>query len=161
MFADIYTDDFSQQALYDRLVQDAQSTHRGAVGAIVTFTGLVRDNNASGRIDGIELEHYPGMTESALLQLAQATLAKFSLGNVGVVHRVGRLHNDEQIVWVGCCASHRKDAFDGACYLMDMLKKSVPLWKKEFTKNGEVWVDVKATDEQAALAWMNENAKSD
>lgn len=159
MFARIVTNDFSQQGLYDELLAQAQQEHAGAVGAIVTFTGLVRDTNADGTIDGISLEHYPGMTEAALTQLAQDTMDKFALRNIGVVHRVGRLHNNEQIVWVGCCASHRKSAFDAACYLMDFLKKSVPLWKKEFAADGEYWVEVKASDEQAALAWLTPKEK--
>jgi molybdopterin synthase catalytic subunit len=156
MFALIGDADFDQQWLYNRLRQEASQKAKGNVGAIVTFTGLVRDNNADGNILGIELEHYPGMTEQALTDLVQQAITRFSLTSAGAVHRVGRLYNDEQIVWVGTAAPHRAAAFEGANFLMDMLKQSVPLWKKEFTRDDSRWVDVKASDDKAALAWLRE-----
>ena len=156
MFALIGDADFDQQWLYNRLRQEASQKAKGNVGAIVTFTGLVRDNNVDGNILGIELEHYPGMTEQALTDLVQEAITRFSLTSAGAVHRVGRLYNDEQIVWVGTAAPHRAAAFEGANYLMDMLKQSVPLWKKEFTRDDSRWVDVKASDDKAALAWLRE-----
>jgi molybdopterin synthase catalytic subunit len=156
MFALIGDADFDQQWLYNRLRQEASKKAKGNVGAIVTFTGLVRDNNADGNILGIELEHYPGMTEQALTDLVQQAITRFSLTSAGAVHRVGRLYNDEQIVWVGTAAPHRAAAFEGANFLMDMLKQSVPLWKKEFTRDNSRWVDVKASDDKAALAWLRE-----
>jgi molybdopterin synthase catalytic subunit len=156
MFALIGDADFDQQWLYNRLRQEASQKAKGNVGAIVTFTGLVRDNNVDGNILGIELEHYPGMTEQALTNLVQEAITRFSLTSAGAVHRVGRLYNDEQIVWVGTAAPHRAAAFEGANFLMDMLKQSVPLWKKEFTRDDSRWVDVKASDDKAALAWLRE-----
>ena len=156
MFALIGDADFDQQWLYNRLRQEASQKAKGNVGAIVTFTGLVRDNNADGNILGIELEHYPGMTEQALTNLVQEAITRFSLTSAGAVHRVGRLYNDEQIVWVGTAAPHRAAAFEGANFLMDMLKQSVPLWKKEFTRHNSRWVEVKASDDKAALAWLRE-----
>ncbi|VEL97358.1 molybdopterin synthase subunit MoaE [Alteromonas sp. 76-1] len=156
MFALIGDADFDQQWLYNRLRQEASKKAKGNVGAIVTFTGLVRDNNVDGNILGIELEHYPGMTEQALTNLVQEAITRFSLTSAGAVHRVGRLYNDEQIVWVGTAAPHRAAAFEGANFLMDMLKQSVPLWKKEFTRDDSRWVDVKASDDKAALAWLRE-----
>ena len=159
MFALIGDADFDQQWLYNRLRQEASQKAKGNVGAIVTFTGLVRDNNADGNILGIELEHYPGMTEQALTDLVQQAITRFSLTSAGAVHRVGRLYNDEQIVWVGTAAPHRAAAFDGANFLMDMLKQSVPLWKKEFTRDNSRWVEVKASDDKAAMAWLKEKQK--
>ncbi|MDO6540812.1 molybdenum cofactor biosynthesis protein MoaE [Alteromonas stellipolaris] len=156
MFALIVDADFDQQWLYNRLRQEASQKAKGNVGAIVTFTGLVRDNNVDGNILGIELEHYPGMTEQALTDLVQQAITRFSLTSAGAVHRVGRLYNDEQIVWVGTAAPHRAAAFEGANFLMDMLKQSVPLWKKEFTRDDSRWVEVKASDDKAALAWLRE-----
>lgn len=156
MFALIGDADFDQQWLYNRLRQEANQKAKGNVGAIVTFTGLVRDNNADGNILGIELEHYPGMTEQALSNLVQQAITRFSLTSAGAVHRVGRLYNDEQIVWVGTAAPHRAAAFEGANFLMDMLKQSVPLWKKEFTRDNSHWVEVKASDDKAAMAWLSE-----
>ena len=154
MFALIGDADFDQQWLYNRLRQEASQKAKGNVGAIVTFTGLVRDNNADGNILGIELEHYPGMTEQALTNLVQEAITRFSLTSAGAVHRVGRLYNDEQIVWVGTAAPHRAAAFEGANFLMDMLKQSVPLWKKEFKGDNSEWVAAKASDDKSALKWM-------
>ncbi len=151
MFTDICRSDFSQQVLYDRLRQQAPA---GEAGAIVTFTGLVRDFNNDGEIDGIELEHYPGMTERVLEQLASNAKARFGLGSVGIVHRIGRILNHEQIVWVGCAAPHRQHAFDGAGFIMDMLKQSVPLWKKEIINGEGKWVAAKQSDEMAAMQWI-------
>lgn len=123
-------------------------------GAIVTFTGLVRDYNHNGDIDGISLEHYPGMTEAAMMKLLKQASEQFELLNAGIVHRYGFIANHEPIVWVGCAASHRKAAFDAAEFIMDMLKKSVPLWKKEHQHGAASWVAAKASDEEAAMKWL-------
>jgi molybdopterin synthase catalytic subunit len=156
MFAFIQEQDFDQGDLYAQLQSQAHAKTLGNTGAIVTFTGLVRDFNNAGNIDGIELEHYPGMTEKALSTLVNKAVERFSLTNAGAVHRVGRIYNNEQIVWVGCAAAHREAAFDGACFLMDMLKQSVPLWKKEFKGDNCTWVEAKSSDDAAALKWMSE-----
>lgn len=153
MFVQVSKTDFSQQQLYDQLCQHSKASQSGAV---VTFTGRVRDYNASGAIDGIELEYYPGMTESALQRLLEQATTRFSLTNAGIVHRVGRLANCEQIVWVGTCAAHRKDAFDAASYIMDMLKQSVPIWKKEWARGTASWVAAKGSDNQAAMRWLSD-----
>lgn len=150
MFVQVSEADFSQQALYDQLLAQCDTP----AGAIVTFTGLVRDFNAQGPIDGLELEHYPGMTEKALLQLVEQAVSRFSLANAAAVHRIGRLANHEQIVWVGCAAAHRHHAFEGACFIMDTLKQAVPLWKKEYQHGTAQWVEPKASDDQAAMAWL-------
>ncbi len=154
MFALVQVEDFHQGELYARLKQSADEKASGNTGAIVTFTGLVRDFNNAGDIDGIELEHYPGMTEKALMLLVEQASERFSLNSAGALHRVGRIYNNEQIVWVGAAAPHRQAAFDAACYLMDMLKQSVPLWKKEFKGDKSDWVAAKASDDKAALKWM-------
>lgn len=150
MFAHICTEDFDQQSLYDELLAQSQPTP----GAIVTFTGLVRDFNAHGPIEGMSLEHYPGMTEKALLNLLEQATQRFDLAGVGAVHRVGELANFEQIVWVGCGAAHRQHAFDAACFIMDTLKQAVPLWKKEYQHGEARWVAVKSSDEHAAMTWL-------
>ena len=123
-------------------------------GALVTFTGLVRDYNLAGGIQGIHLEHYPGMTEKALQQLIEQAHARFDLIHASIVHRVGDIANHAPIVWVGTASSHRQQAFDSACFIMDMLKKSVPLWKKEYQHGQATWVASKATDEDAAMKWL-------
>ena len=94
------------------------------------------------------------MTEKALGLLVEKAVTRFSLTSAAAVHRVGRIYNNEQIVWVGCAGAHRQEAFDGACFLMDMLKQSVPLWKKEFKGNTSKWVEAKSSDDAAALKWM-------
>ncbi|GGF54871.1 molybdenum cofactor biosynthesis protein MoaE [Alteromonas lipolytica] len=157
MFARVAQEDFSQQALYDELCAHDQ---RSRAGAIVTFTGRVRDYNHAGAIDGIELEYYPGMTEQALAQLIDKAVKRFSLTNAGIVHRVGRLANHEQIVWVGTCAAHRQDAFLAASFLMDMLKQSVPIWKKEWVGEQAHWVAAKGSDDDAAMRWLTEDKDS-
>ena len=154
MFALVQDADFDHGELYARLKQSADERASGNTGAIVTFTGLVRDFNNAGDIDGIELEHYPGMTEKALMKLVEQAVVRFSLNSAGALHRVGRIYNNEQIVWVGAAAQHRQAAFDAASFLMDMLKQSVPLWKKEFKGDSSEWVAAKASDDKAALKWM-------
>ncbi|WP_137166706.1 molybdenum cofactor biosynthesis protein MoaE [Salinimonas lutimaris] len=150
MFIAIQEADFCQAELYQQLRRSSRDA-----GAIVTFTGLVRDHNPHGKINGLSLEHYPGMTEKALSSLVTGAITQFELTDAAAVHRVGRLHNDEQIVWVGCAALHRRAAFEGAMYIMDMLKQSVPLWKKEFVGEQGHWVAPKASDDAAALAWLS------
>jgi molybdopterin synthase catalytic subunit len=154
MFAEIQEASFNQDFLYQRLLDNANKVSKGNSGAIVTFTGLVRDSNAAGTIEGIELEHYPGMTENALNTLVEQAISRFSLNAAGAVHRVGKLYNQDPIVWVGCAAPHRQAAFDAAVFLMDMLKQSVPLWKKEFSGDESNWVEAKTSDDKAALKWM-------
>ena len=122
-------------------------------GAHVTFTGSVRDYNAHGKIDAIELEHYPGMTEQALAELAQRAQTRFQCDGIAIVHRVARIANYDPIVWVATACAHRQAAFDAAMYVMDTLKKSVPLWKREWSKGKSRWVDVKQTDITAAERW--------
>ena len=108
MFALVQDADFDHGELYARLKQSADERASGNTGAIVTFTGLVRDFNNAGDIDGIELEHYPGMTEKALMKLVEQAVVRFSLSSAGALHRVGRIYNNEQIVWVGAAAQHRQ-----------------------------------------------------
>nr|WP_181405079.1 molybdenum cofactor biosynthesis protein MoaE [Aestuariibacter sp. GS-14] len=154
MFARVQTNDFSQQALYDELCGGAVS--QGA-GAIVTFTGLVRDFNAQGGIQGIELEYYPGMTESALNALLTQASQRFDIVDAGIIHRVGKLANHAQIVWVGTASQHREQAFLAATFIMDMLKQSVPIWKKEWQGDQATWVVAKTNDDKAAMRWLSEN----
>ncbi|WP_170385550.1 molybdenum cofactor biosynthesis protein MoaE [Ruegeria atlantica] len=123
-----------------------------ANGAIVTFTGVVRDL-ASGDLDVMEIEHYPGMTERALTKIAQEAQQRWSLGDVLVIHRHGRLAPGDRIMMVATAARHRKDAFEAAEYLMDYLKSRAPFWKKEITKSGEAWVAAKDEDEDALTRW--------
>ena len=121
-------------------------------GAVVTFTGVVRDL-ATGDLDVMEIEHYPGMTQAALDDIATRAQSRWSLGDVLVIHRFGRLAPGDQIMMVATSAPHRKDAFEAAEYLMDYLESRAPFWKKEITRSGEIWVAAKDDDEAALERW--------
>ena len=120
-------------------------------GAVVTFTGLVRDN--SGRLSAMEIEHYPGMTEKAILAIAAEAVARWSLTDALVIHRHGRLVAGEAIMMVATAAPHRGDAFAAAEFLMDYLKSRAPFWKKEIGADGAEWVAAKDEDEAALSRW--------
>ena len=122
------------------------------MGAVVTFTGIVRDLPGGG-LDRMEIEHYPEMTERALAAQAETAMARFDLGDVLIVHRHGALRPGEMIMMVATAAPHRGDAFQGAEFLMDYLKSRAPFWKKEFTADGAEWVAAKDEDEDALARW--------
>lgn len=123
---------------------------RGA-GAVVSFTGLVRDEG--GTLSAMEIEHYPGMTEKAISGIAEEAVRRWSLADVLVIHRYGRLGPGEAIMMVATAAPHRGDAFAAAEYLMDYLKSRAPFWKKELGADGETWVAAKNADEDALKRW--------
>ena len=125
---------------------------RQDMGAIVTFTGVVRDV-ATGDLDAMEIEHYPGMTELALTEIATQATDRWSLGDVLVIHRFGRLEPGEQIMMVATASPHRKDAFEAAEFLMDYLKSRAPFWKKEHMGGATTWVAAKDADEAALERW--------
>jgi molybdopterin synthase catalytic subunit len=126
-------------------------TAQGA-GAIVTFTGITRDS-AAGDLDVMEIEHYPGMTERALTDIAETAMQRWSLADCLVIHRYGRLAPHDPIMMVATAARHRADAFAAAEYLMDYLKSRAPFWKKEIAKSGTDWVAAKDADEAALKRW--------
>lgn len=130
---------------------DSFTKHSPGMGAVVTFTGIVRD--LDGGLDAMEIEHYPGMTEAALTGIAQEAMQRWALGDALVIHRFGRLAVGEQIMMVATSASHRGDAFAAAEFLMDYLKSRAPFWKKEFTRDGSEWVAAKDEDEAALGRW--------
>lgn len=120
-------------------------------GAVVTFTGLVRDNG--GQLAAMEIEHYPGMTERAIAAIIDEACARWQLADALVIHRHGRLGPNEPIMMVATAAPHRADAFAAAEFLMDYLKSRAPFWKKEIGHDGAVWVAAKAEDEAALNRW--------
>lgn len=120
-------------------------------GAIVTFTGLVRDNG--GTLAAMEIEHYPGMTEKAIDAIARQAVERWALTDALVIHRYGLLRADEPIMMVATAAPHRADAFAAAEFLMDYLKSRAPFWKKEIGVDGATWVEAKAADESALERW--------
>ena len=121
------------------------------VGAVVTFSGVVRDD--TGDLRHMEIEHYPGMTERAIATIAEEARARWDLIDVLVVHRHGTLAPEEVIMMVATAAGHRKAAFEAAEFLMDYLKSRAPFWKKEVSASGETWVDAKDDDEAALGRW--------
>ena len=112
-----------------------------AAGAIVTFDGVVRDHACGKRVTHLYYEAYPGMAAKELEKLRQQTLQRFSVQQVAVVHRIGRMEIGESSVFIAVSSSHRADAFEACRYLIDRLKTSVPIWKKEFYEDGEVWIE--------------------
>lgn len=121
-------------------------------GAVVTFTGVVRDN-AAGTLKAMQIEHYPGMTESALTKIAEAASERWDLGKILIIHRYGDLEPGEMIMMVGTTSRHRVHAFEAAEFLMDFLKSRAPFWKKEITNEGAEWVAAKDEDEDALNRW--------
>lgn len=148
-YIDVRSQDFDLAAEYQALGGDPEC------GAIVTFTGLVRELHGS-KLRRMTLEHYPGMTEKALAQIVAEARQRWRLGGVRMIHRVGELAVNEQIVFVGVAAAHRKDAFAAAQFLMDFLKTKAPFWKKEHAMHGAYWVDAKASDQTAAQRWVGD-----
>jgi len=133
------------------LAQELADFGTGA-GAIVTFTGLVRDLPQKP-LKYMEIEHYPAMTHSALTAIEAEARARWPLSDCLILHRYGRLPPGAQIMMVATASPHRKAAFEAAEFLMDYLKSRAPFWKKEVTTDGENWVDSKDADEQALDRW--------
>ncbi len=123
-----------------------------AAGAAVTFTGLVR-STPQNPIVNMTLEHYPALAQSQLEKISRQALKRFSLIKVTTIHRHGTLTPGEPIVQVMTLAQHRKNAFEGAEFLMDYLKTSAPFWKKELSATGENWVEAKSADDSALKRW--------
>ncbi|GLS91672.1 molybdopterin guanine dinucleotide biosynthesis protein MoaE [Psychromonas marina] len=144
----VQTENFNQQVEYDRL-REASNT-----GAVVTFTGLVRDINQGEQITALTLEHYPAMTEKALTEIVEQAKSRWSLIDTTVIHRVGELQLLDQIVFVGVASLHRGDAFAACEFIMDYLKTEAPFWKKETNADGKsYWVDARETDQLALNKW--------
>ena len=120
-------------------------------GAVVTFSGLVRDEG--GSLSAMEIEHYPGMTEKALEAIRDEALSRFTLDAAMIIHRYGPLEPGEQIMMVATASRHRADAFQAAEFLMDYLKSRAPFWKKERGRDGTSWVAAKDEDEAALDRW--------
>ena len=125
-----------------------------SIGAIATFFGMVRDSSKNSSLVSLTLEHYPGMSEKALGEIARKATEKWSLSSVTIIHRVGRLEPEEMIVFVGCASAHRHEAFNGCQYIMDFLKTDAPFWKAEETKEGIFWVSERGTDKRAVNNWL-------
>lgn len=132
---------------------EAAALEGEGVGAVVTFSGLVRNQSALGAVSAIELEHYPGMTERALAAIVDEAAARWPLLGITVIHRIGHLPAGAPIVLVAVASSHRAAAFEAASFLMDYLKTRAPFWKKEWVAGVAHWVEAKDSDVAAAGRW--------
>ena len=124
----------------------------GNIGAIVTFTGIVRGQK-SKTLDYMFIEHYPGMTETQIKLIVEDALKRWKICDVLVIHRYGKLEPGEPIMMVATAAEHRKEAFEAAEYLMDYLKSRAPFWKKEVLNGEESWVEATSEDEASLSRW--------
>ncbi|MBC7279921.1 molybdenum cofactor biosynthesis protein MoaE [Hoeflea sp.] len=151
----IQTQDFDIAAEIEALTQG-----RADIGAVVSFTGLCRDEG--GRLSTLELEHYPGMAERAIRTIAAEAVTRFALCGITAIHRHGAIHPGGNIVLVVATAPHRQAAFDGASFLMDYLKTDAPFWKKEHLKDGRAgeWVSAKDADDRAKAKWTEARGQS-
>ncbi len=123
------------------------------VGAVASFVGTVRDINDGSQVKGMTLEHYPGMTEKALEEIIAQAKSRWDIYNTLVIHRVGPLLPEDQIVLVVVTSAHRGEAFAACEFIMDYLKTAAPFWKKEDTPNGARWVDARVSDDAALERW--------
>ncbi|AEG93495.1 molybdopterin synthase catalytic subunit MoaE [Ramlibacter tataouinensis] len=123
------------------------------VGAVCCFVGTVRDRNDGASVSTLELEHYPGMTEKAIEAMIDEAMRRFDIRAARVVHRIGPLQPQEQIVLVAVTSAHRGESFQACEFLMDYLKTQAPFWKKEQTPTGARWVDARVSDDAALARW--------
>jgi molybdopterin synthase catalytic subunit len=143
-----------QRDNFDAAAESARLTgDRTDVGAVVTFTGLCRDEN--GILSALELEHYPGMAEAEIGRIARQAAERWPLTGLTIIHRYGKIAPGENIVLVAAASSHRQASFEAADFLMDFLKTRAPFWKKEHRTDGSDggWVEAKQADDTAAERW--------
>ena len=124
----------------------------GNIGALVTFTGIVRGQK-SNTLDYMFIEHYPGMTETQIKLIVEDAFKRWKICDVLVIHRYGKLEPGEPIMMVATAAEHRREAFEAAEYLMDYLKSRAPFWKKEVLNGEERWVEATSEDEACLNRW--------
>ena len=145
----IQTEDFD-------LSQEVKQLRAGdpRVGAVATFVGTVRDRNDGSDVAAMTLEHYPGMTEKSLEEIIEKAKARWDIFDVLIIHRVGSLNIEDQIVLTAVTSAHRGEAFAACEYVMDYLKTLAPFWKKEDTPEGARWVDARLSDDEALKKWQ-------
>lgn len=130
------------------------------VGAVCSFLGTVRERNDGSSVASMALEHYPGMTEKSISAMMEEAKKRFDIFAARVIHRVGLLHPEDQIVFVAVTSAHRGESFKACEFLMDYLKTQAPFWKKEVTPEGARWVDARVSDDQALARWGIEVSNS-
>ncbi len=145
----IQTEDFD-------LSQEIKQLRAGdpRVGAVASFVGTVRDRNDGSEVAAMTLEHYPGMTEKSLEEIIEKAKARWDIFDVLIIHRVGPLNIEDQIVLTAVTSAHRGEAFAACEYVMDYLKTLAPFWKKEDTPEGARWVDARLSDDEALKKWQ-------
>jgi molybdopterin synthase catalytic subunit len=144
----VQTEDFDLSAEIKQLRQgDAR------VGAVTAFIGTVRDLNEGAEVSKMTLEHYPGMTEKSLEEIIDQAKARWDIYEVLIIHRIGPLDIEDQIVLVAVTSAHRGEAFASCEFVMDYLKTLAPFWKKEDTPEGARWVDARLSDDEALKKW--------
>ena len=131
---------------FDVGVEIRNISKNGAIGAVASFVGLVRDV-------AMTLEHYPGMTERAIAKIVDEAKSRWQVMDCAVIHRYGALQPNDQIVMVAVASAHRGDAFAACEFIMDYLKTQAPFWKKEQGAGGPRWVEAKTSDDKAAERW--------
>jgi molybdopterin synthase catalytic subunit len=146
----IQSEDFDTAAEIARMTKD-----RRGIGAVVTFSGLCRDE--AGTLAALEIEHYPGMAEAEIGRIAEEALSRWTLTGLTVVHRFGFIKPGENIVLVVAASAHRQAGFEAASFLMDYLKNAAPFWKKQHLVSGEQsgWVEAKGKDKEALERWQH------
>ena len=142
------TEDFDLRQEHQQLIQNDHG-----IGAVVAFIGMVRDLNLADDVVALELEHYPGMTEKSLINIAQQAEKRWSLQAARIVHRVGKMYPGDQIVLVLTASAHRGDAYEANTFMMDYLKTEAPFWKKEWTPDGPRWIEARESDDSAVARW--------
>ena len=139
-----------QAADFDLGVEQAKLAKDQAAGALTAFIGTVRGDD---NLHALTLEHYPGMTERTLADIAEQAANRWPLLDIRIIHRFGELAIGEQIVLVMTRSPHRRAAFEAAEFLMDFLKTDAPFWKKMKSAKGDSWVDAKDSDVKARARW--------
>jgi molybdopterin synthase catalytic subunit len=147
----IQTNDFELHQANQALEVSAQNINE--VGAIVSFVGKVREFSKQNRLSEMYLEHYPGMTEKQLSDILQQAKSRWPIASASIIHRIGKLTPNEQIVYVGVTSAHRKAAFEACEFIMDILKTTATFWKKERFEESEEWVEAKESDYEQADKW--------
>ena len=139
------------------LETEVKNLYLNNAGAVVSFVGLVREQASHGQVTAIELEYYPAMTQKALENIVEQAKQRWPLLGVTVIHRVGYLTAQEQIVMVAVASQHRHAAFAAAEFIMDYLKTQAPFWKKEYIagQSEGIWVEAKDSDNLALAKWQN------
>lgn len=144
----------------------ALSQGRTDIGAVASFTGLVRDIFSQGEgedrsTSALTLEHYPGMTEKKLAEIEAEANRRWPLQATLIIHRYGRMEPGEPIVLVAAASRHRAAALDACAFLIDWLKTKAPFWKLEETEGEAAWVDARSTDDAAAARWNREGVSDE